>query len=68
MDNSDKKVYSKKLDRKISMPFLRPNFVDEYNLDMNSVDRADQSRGNYSLGQGQRQRKRTGQFFCGVLM
>ena len=66
MDNSDKKVYSKQLDRKILLPFLRLNFVDEYNFDMNSVDRADQLRGNYSVGQGLRQRKWWWSIFVGL--
>ena len=52
-----KKVYSKVLDKKISLKFLRPNFVDDYNQDMNSVDRADQLRTNYNVGKGLRQRK-----------
>ena len=53
----NKKIYSKNLNRKVVLPFLRPNFVDEYNQDMNSVDRADQLRTNYSVGRGLRQRK-----------
>jgi len=50
-------TFSKVLEKKVAMPFLRPNFVDEYNMDMNSVDRADHLRTNYSVGQGLRQRK-----------
>ena len=53
----NKKVYSKLLNKKISLEFLRPNFVDKYNQDMNSVDRADQLRTNYNVGKGLRQRK-----------
>ena len=53
----NKKIYSKNLNRKVVLPFLRPNFVDEYNQDMNSMDRADQLRTNYSVGRGLRQRK-----------
>jgi len=53
----NKKVYSKALNKKINLEFLRPNFVDEYNYDMNSVDRADQLRTNYNVGKGLRQRK-----------
>ena len=53
----NKKVYSKLLNKEISLEFLRPNFVDEYNQDMNSVDRADQLRTNYNVGKGLRQRK-----------
>ena len=52
-----KKVFSQNLHRKVSLPILRPNFVDQYNMDMNSVDRADQLRTNYCMGQGLRQRK-----------
>ena len=52
-----KKVYGKKLDRKETLPFLRPNFVDDYNNDMNPVDRADQLRTSYNVGYGSRQRK-----------
>ena len=52
-----KKVFSKKLQKKIQMPFLRPNFVNQYNHDMNSVDRADHLRKNYQMGQGLRNRK-----------
>ena len=52
-----KKVYSKALDKKINLNFLRPNFVDDYNQDMNLVDRADQLRTNYNVGKGLRQRK-----------
>ena len=30
-----KKVYSKKLGKKVTLPFCRPNFGDDYNNDMN---------------------------------
>ena len=52
-----KRIFSKNLDKKVLLPFLRPNFVDDYNYDMNSVDRADQLRTNYNVGSGLRQRK-----------
>ena len=52
-----KNIYSKSLDKKVSLKFLRPNFVDNYNHDMNSVDRADHLRTNYCVGHGLRQRK-----------
>ena len=54
----NKKIYSKNLNRKVVLPFLRPNFVDEYNQDMNSVDRGDQLRTNYSVERGLRQRSK----------
>ena len=41
----------------MSLPFLRPNFVDDYNYDKNLVDQADQLRTNYNVGSGLRQRK-----------
>jgi len=59
-----KKVFSKNLDKKVLVPFLRPNFVDEYNYDMNSVDRADQLRTNYNVGSGLKQRK----WWCSVFL
>lgn len=52
-----KKIYSKALKKKVILEFLRPNFVDEYNNNMNSVDQADQLRTNYNVGKGLRQRK-----------
>ena len=52
-----KKVFSKVLKEKVTKNFLRPNFVNCYNYDMNSVDRADQLRKNYELGVNLRQRK-----------
>ena len=39
------------------MPFLCPNFVNQYNHDMNSVDQADYLRKSYQMGQGLRNRK-----------
>ena len=41
----------------MTVSFSRPNFVNIYNFDMNSVDRADHLRKNYSMGEGLRQRK-----------
>ena len=52
-----KQVYSKMLKEKVTKKFLRPNFVNVYNFDMNSVDRADHLRKNYCMGEGLRQRK-----------
>ena len=52
-----KQVYSKNLNQQVTKYFLRPNFVNVYNFDMNSVDRADHLRKNYCLGEGLRQRK-----------
>lgn len=52
-----RKIYSRTMQTKVDKFFLRPNFVDIYNYDMNSVDRADHLRTNYALGQGLRQRK-----------
>ena len=43
-------VYSKKYDKKVTLQFLRQNFVDDYSNDMNSVDRADQLRTSYNVG------------------
>ena len=57
MEYIDKNIFSKCLDKKVSLQFLRPNFVDDYNHDMNSVDRADHLRTNYCVGHGLRQRK-----------
>ena len=53
----EKKVFSKKFGQMIKMPFLRPNFVDKYNQDMNAVDRADQLRTNYEFGLNTRNTK-----------
>ena len=44
-------------EKKVKKQFLRPNFVNIYNFDMNSVDRADHLMKNYCLGEGLRQRK-----------
>mgnify|MGYP003340844425 CR=1 FL=1 len=52
-----KQVFSKSIKEKVTKKFLRPNFVNAYNYDMNSVDRADHLRKNYALGQNLRQRK-----------
>ena len=51
-----KEVYRKLMKCKVTKQFLRPNFVDIYNYDMNSVDKADHLRKNYCLGEGLRQR------------
>ena len=52
-----REIYSKNLEKKVQKYFLRPNFVNAYNYDMNSVDQADQLRTNYQVGMGLRQRK-----------
>ena len=41
----------------MSLPFLRPNFVDKCNYDMNLVDCADHLRTSNNVGIGLRQRK-----------
>lgn len=56
-DTCGKKIFSKTLKQKVIKKFLRPNFVNCYNYDMNSVDRADHLRKNYELGMFLRQRK-----------
>ena len=50
-----KHIFSKTLQRKISLPFLRPNFFNKYNFDMKSVNRADHLRTNYKVGKGIKQ-------------
>ena len=52
-----KRIYSKLENKKVTKSFLCPNFVDLYNYDMNSVDRADHLRMNYNMGVGLRFRK-----------
>ena len=52
-----KKVFSQVLKEKVTKNFLRPNFVNCYSYDMNSVDSADQLQKNYELGMNLRQRK-----------
>lgn len=52
-----REIYSKNLEKKVEKYFVRPNFVNAYNYDMNSVDQADQLRTNYQVGMGLRQRK-----------
>ena len=44
-----REIYSKKLEKKVEKYFLRPNFVNDYNYDMNSVDQADQLRTIYQV-------------------
>ena len=53
-EKSTVKIWRKKL---IICFFLRPNFVNAYNYDMNSLDWADQLRTNYQVSVGLRQRK-----------
>ena len=36
----------------VNAKFLRPNFVDIYNFNINSVDQADQLRQSYQMGTG----------------
>ena len=57
MEHNFEKIYSKKVGKKVALSFLRPNFVDDYNNDINSVDRADQLRTSYNVGYGLTQRK-----------
>ncbi len=45
------------MNKKINLEFLWPNFVDKYNQDMDSFDRADQVHTNYSVWKGLRQCK-----------
>ena len=53
-----REIYSKNLEKKVdNLFFLRPNFVNAYNYDMNSLDWADQLRTNYQVSVGLRQRK-----------
>ena len=54
------------MQQKVYKFVLRTNFVDIYNYDMNSVDRADHLRTNYPLGQGLRQRNRWWSIFLWV--
>ena len=51
-DENQKKVYSKALNKMVNAKFLRPNFVNDYNFNMNSVDQADQLRQSYQMGTG----------------
>ena len=56
-DVNEKKVYSKTLGKATDIKFLRPNFVNMYNFNMNSVDMADQLRINYEMGKNTRNHK-----------
>ena len=51
-DENQKQVYSKALNKMVNAKFLRPNFVNIYNFNMNSVDQADQLRQSYQMGTG----------------
>ena len=65
----DTKVYSKIFNKRINLEFLRLNFVDKNNQDMNSVDQADQLHTNFNVGKGLRQGKWWWSiYFYGVLM
>ena len=46
-----KHIYSKLENKKVTKTFLRPNFVDLYNYDMNSVVRTDHVRMSYNMGE-----------------
>ena len=56
-DVCGKEKFSKQLEEKEAEKNLRPNFVNVYDYDMNSVDQADYLRKNYALGLNLRQRK-----------
>ena len=49
-----RKIYDINLEKKVDKLFLRPNFVNAYNYDMNSVSQGDQLRTNYQVGMGLR--------------
>ena len=63
-----KRIYSKLENKKVTKSFLCPNFVDLYNYDMNSVDRADPLRMNYNMGEGLRFMKWWFSIFGGIWM
>ena len=42
-----RKVYHKELNKMVDLPFYRLNLIDNYNMNMNNIGRADQLRGVY---------------------
>ena len=52
-----KKVWDKNAGATISMKFLRPGVINDYNNGMNNVDQADQLRGSYRIDRWMRKRK-----------
>ena len=52
-----RKVYHKQLKKMVQVPYFCLNIVDDYNMHMNSVDRADQLRGVYRWDTFMRKRK-----------
>jgi hypothetical protein len=53
----ERHVYNKEAQKMVSMKFLRPNIVDDYNNGMNKVDQADQLRSSYRFDLWTRTRK-----------
>ncbi len=53
----EKKVWSNRIKKKVMMKYLRLNVIEDYNMNMNSTDIADQLRGSYRLDRWMRQRK-----------
>ena len=56
-DKKHRLVYHKDRKKMVSVPFHRLNIIDEYNMNMNSVDLADQLRGVYRWDEFMRKRK-----------
>jgi len=53
----ERRVYNKETQKVVSMKFLRPKIVDDYNNGMNKVDQADQLRSTYRFDLWTRTRK-----------
>jgi len=53
----ERRVYNKEAQKVVSMKFLRPKMVDDYNNGMNKVDQADQLRSSYRFDLWTRTRK-----------
>ncbi len=53
----ERHVYNKEAQKVVSMKFLRPKIVDNYNNGMNKVDQADQLRSSYGFDLWTRKRK-----------
>lgn len=63
-----KKVFSRSLKEKVTKKILRPNFVNSYNYDMNSVDRADHLRKTTLWDKTLGRESGGGMYFCGHSM
>ena len=53
----ERSVYSYTQQKMVTIKYLRPNFIDEYNNGMNNVDQADQLRLVYRYDRWMRKRK-----------